>query len=318
MNSSPKTSLHSRIVLARRIAAACGTGVLLVGAAGCGSSSPQPASAGTNTYGGTGQQGATSGQFPGADGKVAAVTGSTAQVQSQQNGQVAVTWTSSTRFTQQVSVKLAAVKVGDCVVAMPAVSSSGSSTTPTAPATAITAASVRITAPVNGSCTPTLRGGSGTVTGGGGFGGGNPPAGGESGNGPQFNGTPPSGTGRGQFRFGGFGAFGKVTALKANGFTVSETRPAAAGATATPTSVDVTTTAATTFTTTAAATASDVKVGVCVRAQGKTDDTGAITAATVAVSEPVNGVCGATFIRSRGAGGGFGGPGLDSSGGQAS
>ncbi len=312
------TSLHSRIVLARCVAAACGTGVLLVGAAGCGSSSPQPASAGTNTYGGTGQQGATSGQFPGADGKVAAVTGSTAQVQSQQNGQVAVTWTSSTRFTKQVTVTLAAVKVGDCVVAMPAASSSGTSTTPTTPATAITAASVRITAPVNGSCSPTLRTGGGNVTGGGGFGG-NPPAGGEGGTGPQSNGAPPSGTGRGQFRFGGFGAFGKVTALKTNGFTVAETRPAAAsGSTATTVSVAVTTSAATTFSTTAAATASDVKVGTCVRATGKTDDTGAITATSVAVSAPVNGVCGAVFLRSGGAGGGFGGPGLDSSGGKSS
>lgn len=318
------TSLHSRIVLARRVAAACGTGVLLVGAAGCGSSSPQPASAGTNSYGGsTGQQGATSGQFPGADGKVAAVTGSTAQVQSQQNGQVAVTWTSATAFTKQVTVKLSDVKVGDCVVATPAVSSSTSSTTPTAPATAITATSVRITAPVNGTCSPAGRFGTGTVRGGNGPGGsfgGQPPSGAEGGTGPQLNGGT-GGTGRGQFRFGGFGAFGKVTALTSNGFTVTETRPGASGSTTAPTSVAVTTTSATTFSTTAKAAASDVKVGVCVRATGKTDDTGAITASTIAVTPPVNGVCG-SFFRAGGPGGGFGGgaggPALNSNGGQAS
>ena len=39
---------------------------------------------------------------PGGSGKVAAVAGSTAQVQGQ-GGQVAVTWTSKTTFTQQVS-----------------------------------------------------------------------------------------------------------------------------------------------------------------------------------------------------------------------
>ncbi len=328
MNTSPTTSLHSRIVLARRIAAACGTGVLLFGAAACGSSSPQAASSGTNNangYGGsTQQQGNGGGQFPGADGKVAAVTGSTAQVQSQQSGQVAVTWTSATSFTKQVSVKLSDVKVGDCVVATPAASSSTSSTTPTAPATAITATSVRITAPVNGTCSPAGRFGTGTVRGGNGPGGnlgGQPPSGAEGGNGPQLNGGTGGGTGRGQFRFGGFGAFGKVTAVKVDGFTVSETLPAASGSTATPTSVAVTTSAATTFTTTAKAAASDVKVGVCVRATGKTDDTGAITASTIAVTPPVNGVCG-SFFRSGGPGGGFGGgaggPALNSNGGQSS
>ena len=41
---------------------------------------------------------------PGGSGKVAAVSGSTAQVQGQ-GGQVAVTWTAKTTFTQQVSAK---------------------------------------------------------------------------------------------------------------------------------------------------------------------------------------------------------------------
>ncbi|MCW2755279.1 MAG: hypothetical protein JWQ32_2690 [Marmoricola sp.] len=310
------TSLHSRIVLARRVAAACGTGVLLLGAAACGSSSPQPAASGANNAGaGSGQQAGGAGQFPGANGLVAAVSGTTAQVQSPQSGQVAVSWTSSTTFTKQVSAKLADVKVGDCVVAMPAPSASGSSTTPAAPPTSITAASVRITTPVGGSCTPTTR------AGGGGFGG-TPPGG--SGNGPQSNGTPPSGTGRGQVRFGGLGAFGKVTAVAANGFTVVQTRPAAASGTATTTSVEVRTTATTTFTTTATGSASDVKVGVCVRAQGKTDSTGAITATTMALTPPVGGQCGSTFTRAGGNGAGFGGgPGaggasLDSNGGQSS
>jgi hypothetical protein len=53
--------------------------------------------------------------MPGANGKVAAVTDSTAQVQGM-DGQVAVTWTGSTTFTKDVSATLADVEVGDCVL----------------------------------------------------------------------------------------------------------------------------------------------------------------------------------------------------------
>jgi hypothetical protein len=35
-----------------------------------------------------------------------------------------------------------------------------------------------------------------------------------------------------------------------------------------------------------------VKVGVCVAASGTTDDTGAVTATSMAVSQPVDGQCG--------------------------
>ena len=52
-------------------------------------------------------------RFPGASGKVAAISGSTLQVQSAQTGQVAVTYTTKTTFTKAVKATSTAVKVGN-------------------------------------------------------------------------------------------------------------------------------------------------------------------------------------------------------------
>ena len=59
--------------------------------------------------------------------------------------------------------------------------------------------------------------------------------------------------------------------------------------------VTVTTSGDTAYTTTADASASDLKVGVCVTSRGEADDTGAITATTVAVSAAVDGECSTGF-----------------------
>jgi hypothetical protein len=278
----------------RQVLAACGTGVLLALVAGCGSGSGTPNASGqapqdSSQNGQQNGQQTQNGRPPGANGKVAAVDGSTAQVQSQLSGQVAVTWTASTTFTKQVAVKLSAVKAGDCVMVEPTQTSasSGSGTVPTA----ITAKAVRITAPVNGSCTPAF----------GGNGGG--PQTQQNGSGPQqFEGPPPSGAGGaapgdGKTRFRGFGAFGKVSDVTANGFKVATTMPTGQGSATTTTDVTVTVTAGTTYTTMAKGTAADVKVGLCVRADGSTDNTGAVTARTIAVTPPANGQCGAMVFQ---------------------
>ena len=47
----------------------------------------------------------------------------------------------------------------------------------------------------------------------------------------------------------------------------------------------------TTFLTTKSAKASSIKVGACVRAAGKTDDTGKLTATSLVLSQPVDGSC---------------------------
>jgi hypothetical protein len=266
---------------ARRLAVACGAVVLLLAASACGNADDKDATPRTSQPdgGSQDQQGGptANGRMPGANGKVAAVDGSTAQVQGME-GQVAVTWNGSTTFTKEVSATLADVKVGSCVLVAPSGEPSSSATTP---ATEVVAASVRISAKTDGSCAAGVRapGGPGGPAG---------PAGGDGGQ--QLDGAPPSDApdgARPQVRTLG-GAVGEVTAVSSTGFTVDSVLPGSEDKTA----VTVTVGADTSYTTNVAGKASDVKVGVCVAASGQTDDTGAVTATTVAVSQPVDGACG--------------------------
>lgn len=292
MTSTASQSMRgTRTRSARRIAAACGVGVLLLGASACGSEDPDPVSqTSTENDSGASTSQQSPDQPPGANGEIAAVADGTAQVQSVDAGQVAVSWTSSTTFTKQVEASLADLKVGDCVMVSTAdTGTDGEATQPPAQATEVAATSVRISDPVDGSCTPT--GGPGGVPGGGPAGGGPQlQGGGPQGQAPE--GQPPAGA---QFR-GIAGAFGAVKSTSGTGFVVESTRPAVAGAAAETTEVTVTVTAKTTYATTAKGSASDVKVGQCLRAEGQADDTGAIAATTIAITPPVDGECG-TFMR---------------------
>ncbi|MGZ4597471.1 MAG: DUF5666 domain-containing protein [Actinomycetes bacterium] len=240
--------------------------------------------------------------FPGASGLLAALDGRTLQVQSQQTGQVAVTYTDSTTFAKTVGVARSAVTVGSCVIVR--------STSGTATAGAVTAAVVSVSKPVKGSCNGR----------GAGFGGG--PGGGVGGGpgGARPSGAPtrlpsgaPSGLPSGAARPGAVGGrptVGKVTAVSGSSFTVAavEIRPpgiVASGmpsTSATPSTspVRVTTAPATTYTSTVAATARDLEVGQCVQAVGTTDDTGSVTATRISTEPAVDGECGGGF------GGGFG------------
>jgi len=269
-----------------------GSLALLLSTAACGADSPSNAADPASGLSSGGPDQTTQGP-PGASGEVAEVSGRTMQVQSPMTGQVAVTWTAKTTFTQQVAAALADVTVGDCVLVAPA-----SDETPSASAdapTEVTAGSVRITTPdTDGSCGRGMARGPGMdVTGGPD---GSMPSGGMSGG--------PSGA---PMRVAA-GAVGKVTAVNSNGFTVDSVVPSAPSSPgSTPSSsaaeetspVAVTVTDATAYTTTATATSAAVKVGVCVDAQGDEDATGAITADRVDVSPPspesvgADGACGA-------------------------
>lgn len=256
-------------------------------AAGCGSGSSTPASApaSTGTNGGT----ATGRSMPGTSGEIADISGATLQVQNT-SGQVAVTYSASTTFRQEVAATAADVKVGSCVT----VTSSGTSTSASAP---IVAARVTITEPTNGSCIGGFGDGAGGFGGGAGrFGNGMRPSGapGYGGNGTP-NRTPSSGSPR------RFGAFGKVTAVTAGGFTVQGTRPARAGSSAAPTTESVTTNSSTTYSKTVTATKSALEVGECLTAIGKTDDTGTVTANAITLRAKTASGCST--------GRGFGGPG---------
>ena len=108
MNLSRVTLATASSVLVLAMLSACGSDTAT-------DSSGSAAPAGQE--GQSGQPGQPGGAgMPGTFGKVAAKTGKTAQVQSQMSGQVAVSWTNDTTFTQEVDATLADVAVGSCVV----------------------------------------------------------------------------------------------------------------------------------------------------------------------------------------------------------
>jgi len=231
--------------------------------AGSSPSSSAPAGGGDAQVGGGGA--AAGGGFrPGAAGQVAAISGTTMQVQSPQAGQVAVTWTRSTRFSHGVATTLSAVKAGDCVIATAASTTSGPSFTATA---------VSISAPVNGQ-----RGGVGRRP-----------------SGQRPSGAPPSrfpsrspAQGRPAF------ANGTVSSVSGSTMVIAARQPGSSGST---TNRSVTVDASTKITSEQATTSSALKVGLCVTAAGGADSTGAVTATSVRLSDPVSGQCRLGFGR---------------------
>ncbi|MFC4858132.1 DUF5666 domain-containing protein [Actinophytocola glycyrrhizae] len=226
--------------------------------------------------------------FPGATGEIAAISGTTMQVQNAQSGQVSVTYTDTTTFTQQVAATLAELKVGDCVRVTSEDSGDDSGDS-------VTAATVSISESVDGSCG--IQGGGGRGMPGGGMA---PPSGerpsrpsGERPSRPSGAPSAPGGGDRGQFG----GASGTVTAVTADGFTVESTVPGSEDTRM----ATVTVSAGTTWTTNADATAAALEVGRCVTATGESDDTGAVTATNINITDPVDGECAGMFGR----GGGF-------------
>lgn len=77
------------------------------------------------------------------------------------------------------------------------------------------------------------------------------------------------------------GASGKVTAVSATGFTVEQDNRQTGAAT----SVQVTVGSATTYSKSESANSGALKVGECVAATGQADDTGAVTAKTISISQ---------------------------------
>jgi hypothetical protein len=272
------------------VLAACG------GSSGAASGSQNQPSAGSSgsasgsSNGSASGPGSRSGNFgPAASGTIAAVAGTTMQVQSQQSGQVAVGWTSSTKFTQQVTLTPAGIKSGDCVTAIAA---SGTSST----ATTFTATTVSVTQPVNGSCAGGFgRGGAS----------GNRPSGAPTGERPTN--APSPGASQSGFAGGGQArmiaiATGSVVSINGNSMVVAARDFTAAGSTtSTPATSNKTVAlgSGTKISTTKAATSTAVKVGRCATAEGKADSTGAVAATRISITEPVNGQC--SFA------GGFGG-----------
>ena len=215
---------------------------------------------------------------PGTFGTIAAASGTSLEVQNPQNGQVTVNFNGSTTFTNTTAATLADVTVGSCVAVT---ATSGGNM----PAT-LTARSVSLTPSSSNGCT------AGAFGGGGGNGAGRPSNAPRPSNRPRPSGAP------GAPGAPGGRSFGSVTAVSATGFTVHNTNPRAGQSADTTVTIN----SSTTYTKTASATSSALAVGECVAAIGPADDTGAITARTIAISKP--GPSGCTTGRFRG---GFGG-----------
>ncbi|MFJ9388051.1 hypothetical protein ACIRON_04485 [Nocardioides sp. NPDC101246] len=261
-NTFMPTARRSRVMSLAALAT-----VGLIALTGCGADSDAATDQQGQGYGqGQGQGRGMGGGMPGTSGEIAAIDGSTLQVQSS-DAQTAVTYTDETTISQQVSAALADVAVGSCVMVTTADGSEPSET-------AVTAGTVRITEKTDGSC-----------AGGGGFGGGQRPEGMPSDMPSDMPEGMPSGGPGGMG--GGMGTSGEVTEVSDSGFTVAATSRDSEEST----SVSVTVGSETTYTTTKTATKSVLVIGKCVSATGEADDTGAVTAVRISVSDPVDGEC---------------------------
>lgn len=238
-----------------------------------------------------------SGSFsPPTSGSVAAISGSSMEVQNQQSGQVTVNWTPSTTFSQVASVPSSSAAAGDCVTV------SGSSSKGT-----ITAKTVTISQPTAGKCN---AGGSG------GFGGGARPSGASGRPAGGFPGGRPGGaTGGRRPGFGGSGnvgfASGTVKSATSTSLVISgissasitkNAKSSKKPATPKTATVKVKTTSSTTYSENQAAASTNLAVGDCVTAAGSSDSTGAVSATTVRITSTGGQTCTTGFGR-----GAFGG-----------
>jgi hypothetical protein len=282
-----------------RLAAGVPVAALVLAGCGGGGSSTSTAAAGTPAPSSStaGQRAGAGARGPAASGEIAAVSGTTLQVQST-SSQTAVTWSASTTFTKSVPATLAA---GDCVTV---------SGTPGSGADAITATSVRVVS-TSGTCTLDRTGRAGGANGtprprpSGGV----PPSGAS---GAPGGGAGPSGAPGGGRDFAT--VLGSVKSVSGPTVVVSGTlrtggRFGGATPSATPSASAVTVTlgSAASVLSTAKATGADAKVGTCATATGKADSTGTVAATAIALSPTGADGCTAGFGAGRFPGGGIGG-----------
>jgi hypothetical protein len=258
------TVLAAGLALAAVTLAACG------GGSSGGATTPTSSAAAGSTAAAGGGRPAGGANAPAASGLIAAVSGSTMQVQNQQSGQVAVSWSTTTSFTDTVPTTASAIKAGDCVFATGA---SGTSST----ATTFTASAVSVSPPVNGACGLAGRGGGGQGPRSG------APRSGFPGGGARPSGAPGGGAGAAI-------ANGSVTSVSGSAIVIASQVPGSSA-----TSRTVTIGGSTKITTVAKATAGAVKVGKCATVQGSPNSSGTVAATTVRVTDPVNGQCGGRF-----------------------
>ena len=248
-----------------------------------------------------------------ASGRVAAIIGSSMEVQNPSTGQTTVSWTPMTQFSKTASEAVSSITVGSCVSATGTPSKKSKTT--------IAVENINVTqASSTGSCTAgraQFNGGPGRLPGGGSqF---------RTGSGEGFalrggTGNPPMDPRSGfRARLGNFAfASGKVTAvdgstLSVSGITLSpgsfppsRTNGSNDSKRFTPPKTQdlkLTTSGSTTVTTTQSATPSDVAVGDCVVAVGPAASNGSVTADSVRITSTDASSCTGGYARFGGGGG---------------
>ncbi len=285
----PPRSVPVRRMVALSVLGAVGLALAACGSTSSASSVSTATTPKSSAAGGAGAGGNTTPrQFPGTTGTIAAINGTSLEVQNPTTGQTTVSYSPTTTFRQTVPSSASAVTVGSCISAF-GKPTTGSSSGSGAFGGPVTATTVSVSQPVSGTCS-------------GGFGG--RPGGARAGGGGGF--TPGTGTRparAGRFGNGQFGAAsGAVTAVNGSAVSIDETNPA----TKTVSSVVVTLTPSTTFTTTGPASSTDLAIGKCARANGTADTTGAIAAQSITISTAGPNGCTSGSGGFRGAGGGPG------------
>lgn len=271
----------------RAVAVVAGGLLAATALSGCGGGASAKGTPGTPASSASGAASSRAGRppaAPAASGLIAEIAGTTMQVQNQQTGQVAVTWSGATKFSHTVSATLASVKAGSCVTAIAPPGTSAS-------ATAFTATTLVVAPSVNGSCTLGRVGP-----------GGQRPSGLPSRNNRPSGALPPSGfPSRGADR-GSFGAVAGGKVVSASGSKVVIAARGFGAGRASITQKAVTIGSATKITTEVATTSASLKVGRCATAQGKADSTGTVAATSVRITDATNGQCSLGF-GGRGTGG---------------
>jgi hypothetical protein len=250
----------------------------------------------------------------GASGSVAALNGTSMEVQNPSSGQTTVNWTSTTLFSKTVSESVSAITVSDCVTATGTVSKKSKTT--------VAARDITVSTPnSNGACGGTSLNGRSSSDGG--IGAGGPPAGG-----PEFRtgsggANLPKGASSGHFprQLASLSiASGKVTAVTGSTITVSgislspgnlprstkgkSTKPS----TPKVQTLKITTTSSTPVSATQAAASTDLAVGDCVSAFGPATTNGAVTASTVHIISTGGSNCMGGLVTQTPGGPGGGGP----------
>lgn len=242
------------LIPATRLAILAVTGAAALSVAACGSSNQSsPTSTSTSTVTST----ATSQAPPQGEAKVsgliASVAGNSIRVTKDDNSSAAVNFTSTTKVTEVAPATLSDVTQGSCVTVRPTKEVQTGQPT--------TAASVRVSPSVNGTCPPAKGSGQGSTT-------------------PPPSGSPSPAPAKPK------PLAGSVASVTGNTITVAGT-DASGNSTQTPVTVDD----QTKYSKLATATPDAIAQGKCVTARGSLDNGGTLQATSINVRAAVDGKC---------------------------